>query len=224
MAQIFTNSGLTAIFHQLSIGATPSSTPATYYVGLFSGGTGTTIPNATATLSSFGGSFTEMVGSGYSRQEVNFNSPTLAIAYDAPSPVLETTLDGDASANSWFVNLNSVAGLLAGMTIVIGTEDPKTIAAINGSEVILTSPLSSLQSDGSMVVAGDSVSGERSIGATVTFLSTGTWEPANGYFITNSASGNSGNIYYFSNFADQTSPTLGANDTLQVTPTWLLSN
>jgi len=202
----------------------PSSSTVSYYVGLLTGGNTTSTPASTATLGNFDSGFAEMNGSGYERIAVTFNSPTIATAYNASSPLLTTTLSANASEGNWYVNLTSATGLLAGMTIVIGTEDPKVIAATTGTEVILTSPLASNQSSGATVTAGDAVSGKRAAGQPVTFLATGTWTAATGYFITDSASGNSGNIYYFSNFADGSSPTLGANDTLQVTPTWLLSN
>jgi len=224
MAQVFTNSGLTVIFNQLSIGATPSSSSVTYYVGLTQGGTGTTVPAATATLATFGGAFSEMSGSGYVRQSVSFGTPSLATAYNASTPLLTTTTSASASSGSWVVTLTSTTGLLVGMSIVVGTESVKTITGINGNQVVLSSALASTQASGVTVTAGDAVSGERSAGAAVTFSATGTWPAATGYFITNTSSGTSGTAFYFSNFADASTPTLSANDTLKVTPTWLLSN
>jgi len=217
VAQIFTNQGLTLLFNQLGVGATPSTSYGTYYVGLFTG----SLPTATATLSA---GMTEMVGSGYARSTTTFGSPTTATAYNAGSPTLTTTLNGAVSSGQWVVTLASTTGLAVGMSIVVGTEAVKIITGLPGAnQVVLSSALVSNQSNGAAVTAGDAVSGVKSAGSAVTFSATGTWLAAAGYFVATS-SDNSGKLMYAANFADATTPTLGANDTLQVTPTWLMSN
>lgn len=225
MAQIFTNEGLDVIFNQLSIGTsgsfTPSATPATYYVGLLTGGSGSTVPASSATLSAFGGSFAEMTGSGYIRQATTF---TLS-GTSASTSVLSTTLSSSATIGSWVVTLTSTTGLLIGMNITVGTESVKVITGLpSGNQVVLSSALVANQSSGATVTAGDAVNGQKALGSQVTFTATGTWTASTGYFITNVASGTSGKTIFFANFADLTTPQLGANDTLKVTPTWLMSN
>ena len=228
MAQIFTNEGLDVIYNQLSIGTsgsfTPSATPTTYYIGLFSGGSGTTVPSATATLATFGGSFAELstsTNSGYARVPVTF---TLS-ATSASTSVLSTTLSTSATIGAWYVTLASTTGVSIGMSIVVGTESSKVITAVlSGNKVVLSSALVANQSSGATVTVGDAVNGQKANGAQVAFNATGTWTATTGYFITNVASGTSGKTFFFSNFADLTSPQLGATDTLNVTPTWLMSN
>lgn len=212
MAQIFTNEGLAAMLNNIT-----QSSPTDYhslYVGLFTG----SIPTATATLAS---GVTEANGSGYSRQPVAFNSAALA-----STSVLSTTLNGAASSGSYVVTLTSVAGLAVGMNITVGTESVKTITGLPGSsQVVLSSALAGNQSNGAVVTAGDAVAGEKATASAVTFTATGTWSTAiTGYFITNAASGTSGKLFYAANFADASTPTLSPNDTLKVTPTWLMSN
>ena len=212
MAQIFTNEGLTVLLNQVI-----TASPATYgslYVGLFTG----SIPTATATLAS---GITEANGSGYARQLSAFGAPAVA-----STSVLSTTLNGSAASGSYVVTLTSVTGLAVGMNITVGTESVKVITGLPGAnQVVLSSALASTQSNGATVTAGDAVAGEKSVGATVTFTATGTWSTAiAGYFITTVASGTSGKLLYAANFADGSTPTASPNDTLKVTPTWLMSN
>jgi len=218
MAQIFSNEGLTVILNQV-ITATPT-TYSNLYVGLFTSGSGSTVPANTATLSAFGGSFAEQNGSGYSRQVVSFGAPA-----SATTSVLSTTLSAQATSGVYIVTLTSTTGLVVGMNIVIGTESTKVITGLpGGNQVVLSSAIVSTQSNGATVTAGDAVNGEKTLGAQVTFSATGPWTASTGYFITTVGSGTSGKTLYFSNFADGSTPALAANDTLKVTPTWLMSN
>jgi hypothetical protein len=111
------------------------------------------------------------------------------------------------------------------MSIVVGTESVKVITGLPGAnQVVLSSVLAASQSNGATVTAGDTVSGVKSTGSQVTFTSSGVWTAATGYFITTTLTGTSGKLMYAANFADGTTPILGPNDTLKVTPTWLMSN
>lgn len=59
MAEIFPNEGLDYLLGIVPKGAT---TPATLYLGLFTGGSAATVPGATATLAAMGGTFSEASG------------------------------------------------------------------------------------------------------------------------------------------------------------------
>ena len=242
MAQVFFNQGLTKIFNQLAVptGTTPSNTAPTYYLGLFTGFSGTTVPANNITLATLNSGGYEIWGasgtaaSGYSRQAVTWGTITTASSYTSVSPTLTTTLSATVTASNspWTISVASTAGVVIGMTANIdssGTSEIRVITGINGTTFTLSSYLTSNHNSGATVIIGDSVNGEKSSGGQVTFTATGSWPQANGYFITDSASSTtSGNIYYASNFADGSTtnagPTLGANDTLRVTPIWLLSN
>ena len=215
MSQVFFNSGLTIIFNQLI-----TASPATYsnlYVGLF---TDSSFPVATATL---GSGLTEQTGSGYSRQAASFGVPSIAHSYST-DPVLTTTLSATASSGTQIVTLTSTTGLAIGMTIVVGSSSAKTIIGLPGAnQVLLSSTLSSTQSSGSAVTAGDAASGMKSVGSQVTFgIATGTWSASYGFFIATASTG--GTALYASSFADASTPTLSPNDTLKVTPTWVMAN
>jgi hypothetical protein len=220
MAQTFTNAFLTKVFNQLSIGGTPTSSTTTYYVGLFTGTSATDTPGATATLASI----SEVSGSGYQRQQVTFATPSATNAYDSNSPTLVTSLSATASSGSTTVALQSVSGLAVGMLIIVGSEPVNTIVDIAGNNVTLSSALFNNQQSGASVEAGAPVPGVQSVGSPVTFSATGSWSYAGGYFVTDAPSGTSGMIYYFSNFSEATLPSLQNTDTLQVSPTWILSN
>jgi hypothetical protein len=240
VAQVFFNQGLTKIFNQLAVptGTTPSGTAPTYYLGLFTGFSGTTVPAATVTLATLNSSGYEIWGasgtaaSGYSRQSVNFAAIATATAYNAGSPVLSTTPSASIASGSWTASLSSTSGIAIGMTANFdstGTSEIKVITGISGSTVTVSSAFTSAHTTSATVLIGDTVNGEKSTGAQVTFTATGSWLQANGYFITDAVSSTTtGNIFYAANFADGSTtnagPTLGANDTLKVTPTWLLSN
>lgn len=216
MAQIFTSEGLTVLFNQVITGS-----PTTYgslYVGLFTGLSGSTVPAASATLAS---GLTEQGGTGYSRQLSAFGAPATAA-----TSVLSTTLNGAVTSGSYVVTLTSVVGLVVGMSIVVGTESSKVITGLPGSsQVVLSSALAANQSNGATVTAGDAVAGMKSVGGQVTFSATGSWSTATcGFFITTSSTGTGGKLLYAANFADASTPTLAPNDTLKVTPTWLMSN
>jgi hypothetical protein len=214
MAQIFTDEGLAFILNQII-----TSSPVTVtdlYVGLFTDGNGSEVPDATAVL---GSGYTEQAGSGYDRQVVTFGTPAIS-----STSILTTTLDGAANAGTYVVTVNSTAGLVVGMNIVVGSEGYKVITGLPGmNQVVLSSAIGSTQSNGATVTAGDAVNGVKTLGSQVTFSATGPWDASTGYFIADSMD-DSGNSFYFSNFADNSTPTLAANDTLKVTPTWLMSN
>lgn len=212
MAQTFTNEGLTVLFNQVITGS-----PATYgsmYVGLFTG----SIPTSTATLAS---GITEAAGSGYARQLSAFGAPTIA-----STSVLSTTLNGAGASGSYVVTLTSTTGLAVGMNITVGTETVRIVTGLPGAnQVVLSAALSGTQNSGATVTAGDNVAGMKSVGGQVTFTATGTWATAiTGYFITTVVSGTSGKLLYAANFSDGSTPTASPNDTLKVTPTWLMAN
>ena len=215
MSQVFFNSGLTIILNQL-ITASPT-TYANLYVGLF---TDSSFPVSTATL---GSGLTEQTGSGYARQAASFGAPSVAHSY-ATDPVLTTTLSATASSGTQVVTLTSTTGLAVGMTIVVGTSSAKTIIGLPGAnQVLLSSTLSATQSSGATVTAGDASSGMKTVGSQVTFgIATGTWSTSYGFFIATASTG--GTALYASSFADASTPVLSPNDTLKVTPTWVLAN
>jgi hypothetical protein len=243
VAQVFFNQGLTKIFNQLAVpsGTTPSGTAPTYYLGLFTGFSGTTVPTAGTTLATLNSSGYEIWGtggtsaSGYSRQAITWNTIATATAYTSGSPILATTLSAAVTAANtpWTVSVAATTGIAIGMTALIdpsgSNPETRVITGINGTQLVLSTSLAYNHSSGVTVDIGDTVNGEKSVGNQVTFTATGSWLQANGYFITDAVSSTTtGNIYYASNFADGSAsnagPTLGANDTLKVTPTWLLSN
>lgn len=215
MSQVFFNSGLTIMFNQL-ITASPT-TYSNLYVGLF---TDSSFPVATATL---GSGLTEQTGSGYTRQVTTFSAPAVAHSY-ITAPVLTTTLSATASSGTQVVTLTSTTGLVVGMSIVVGTSSVKTIIGLPGAnQVLLSSTLSSTQASGSAVTAGDAADGMKSVGSQVTFgIATGTWTTSYGFFIATASTG--GTALYASSFADASTPILTPNDTLKVTPTWVMAN
>jgi len=215
VSQVFLNSGLVIMLNQV-ITATPT-TYSNLYVGLF---TDSSFPTATATI---GSGITEQTGAGYSRQIASFGAPTRAYSY-LTAPILTTTLNGAASSGSQLVTLTSTTGLVVGMTIVVGTEAAKVVIGLpGGNQVLLSSALASNQSNGATVTAGDAANGEKTVGTQVTFgIATGTWSASYGFFIATASTG--GTALYASSFSDGSSPTLSPNDTLKVTPTWVMSN
>jgi len=220
VAQVFLNSGLTVLFNQVI-----TASPVTYsqlYVGLFTGLSGTTVPATTATI---GSGITEVSGQNYARQTVTYGTPAVATSYTTPFGT--TTLNGAVSSGVQVVTLASVAPsgktLTLGMSIVVGTESVKVVTAIVGNQVVLSSPLASNQSNGATVTFGDAVTGMKSVPASNSvFSAQGTWTAANGFFIATALTG--GTALYAANFADASSPVLTANDSLNFTPTWLMSN
>jgi len=215
VSQVFFNSGLTIMFNQLI-----TASPTTYtnlYVGLF---TDSSFPAGTATL---GSGLTEQTGSGYTRQATTFSAPAIAHSYIS-APVLTTTLSATATSGTQLVTLTSTTGLVVGMSIVVGSSAVKTITGLPGAnQVILSSTLSGTQSSGATVTAGDAVEGMKSVGSQVTLgIATGTWTASYGFFIATASTG--GTALYASSFADGSNPILSPNDTLKVTPTWVMAN
>ena len=219
MAQIFTNEGLQTVLNQVI-----TSSPTTFsalYVGLFTGLTGSTVPAASATLAS---GITEQNGSGYSRQSCAF---TLGSATAYTVPLAQTTLNGSVTSSYVLTvgsfTTGSYAGLAVGMTLYINST-AYTITGLPGSsQIVISSAITA--SNNATITIGDAVTGQKATGAQVTFSATGSWSSANcGFFITTVASGTSGKLLYAANFADASTPTLSANDTLKVTPVWLMSN
>ena len=216
MAQVFLNSGLTVILNQFV--TAPTDYHSSMYVGLFTGLSGTTVPAASGSPA-----IVEVSGQNYARQQVTFGTPTTATSYTVPYGT--TTLNGAVSSGLQVVTVASVTNMVVGMTIVVGTESPKVITAINGTAktVVLSSALASNQSNGATVTFGDAVTGVKSIATSpVLFSAQGTWTVADGFFITTAST--SGTPLYAANFSDNSIPVLYANDTLNFTPTWLLSN
>ena len=233
MAQIFINEGLTLLLNDV-ITATPT-TVSTLYIGLFTG----TIPTATATLAS---GITEQNGSGYARQAITFQTPSTATIWSAATPAAVGTLNGAVSA-SYVITVTtystgSYAAIKVGMSIDLGTGATGgttgtsagslfVVTALPGSNQIVLNAAATQSTNGSTVKIGDVVSGVKtSPSAAVTFgPATGSWSTATtGYFICTVGSGTSGKLLYAANFADGSTPTLAVNDTLNVTPTWLMSN
>jgi hypothetical protein len=70
MAEIIADEGLDYII-SLLLRNSPAAPPATLYVGLFTGGTATTVPANAATLATMGGTFAEAAFTGYARQSVS---------------------------------------------------------------------------------------------------------------------------------------------------------
>ena len=227
MAQIFPNDGLNYIFTQISMGGTnASAVSATYYAGLLSGGTAITVPTNGATIGSWTGTFAETTGSGYVRKAVSFST----IANSNTAVLTSATISAGGTNTSWVVTVASNSGVLPGMTATLtggsGTETKIVTNTIGSTQIVLSSAIAS--GTQTAISVGDLYAGRKVYPASsISFgPATGTWTAATAYFICTgaSASDNTGKLLYVSNFADNTSPTLGANDTLTVTPTILLSN
>ena len=224
MAQIFPNDGLNYIFTQISMGGTnASAVSATYYAGLLAGGTATTVPSASAVLGTLGGTFTEVSGSGYARKAVSFSN----VATSNTAVLTSATISAGGANGSWVVTVASNTGVLPGMTATLtggsGSETKIVTNVIGSTQIVLSSAIAS--GTQTAISVGDLYAGRKVYPtSSISFgPATGTWTAATGYFIA-TTSDNTGKLLYVSNFADATSPTLGANDTLTVTPTILLSN
>lgn len=219
MAQVFTNEGLQTILNQV-VTASPL-TFSNLYVGLFTGLTGSTVPAASATLAS---GLTEQGGTGYARQACAF---TTASSTSYTVPLAQSTLNGPHN-NGYVVSLNafttgSYASLAVGMTVLAGGSTWTITGLPGNSQVVVGTPFTG--SSGMNVSFGDAYSGWKATGAQVTFSASAYWTAANcGFFITTVASGTSGKLLYAANFADGSAVTLSANDSLRVTPTWVMSN
>ena len=227
MAQIFTNEGLAVLLNQVI-----TASPVTYaqlYVGLFTG----SIPTATSTLASI----SEQTGSGYARKAITFGAPAVATIYS--TPYAQAPLSAGVTASNLVTtgsfSTGSYASLAVGMSVDItgatggsqgsGAATLFVITALPGTpNVVLNAPATA--STSAAMKFGDAVNGEKSVGGAVTFgPATGAWLTATtGYFICTVSSGTSGKLLYAANFADASTPTLAVNDTLNVTPTWLMSN
>lgn len=225
MAQMFPQEGLNYIFKQLSMGgSSATAVGSTYYVGLFKGGTGSTVPTNAAVLSTttFTGSFAEVTGSGYARQSVTFN--TIADSYGPASPAFSGAISAGGTVGSWVITVSSTTNVRAGMTATFGASaETKVITnVLSSTQLVLSAALVNAQTT---VTVSDLYPGRKVYpSSNVVFgPATGTWDAATGYFVATTAN-NTGSFIYFANFADATSPMLGANDTLTVTPTLLLSN
>lgn len=236
MAQVFFNDGLGVLFNQLGIGTAgataPSSSTPTYYVGLFKGLSGTTVPAGTATLSS---GLSEVTGSNYSRQASTFTLSSTAANTSVATPTMAQS--GILATGSYLITLSSTTNIVQGMTITLepasGTNKESFVVTNVGtgsnglttSQITISGPTAYTHANGVATTVGDAVNGRKSLGAQVSFLATGLWDRADGYFITTASTGNpSSALYYAANFADASQPILNPNDTLKVTPTWLMSN
>jgi len=231
MAQVFINEGLDVLLNQVI-----TSSPTTYsslYIGLFTG----TIPAATTTLSAVGSAWYEQTGSGYARKAVSFGAPALSTIWS--TPFAASTLNGSVTSSNLITvgsfTTGTYASLAVGMSIDIagatggaqgsGAASLFVITALPGSsQIVLNAPATATTS--AVIKIGDAVSGQKTVATAVTFgPATGAWSTAStGYFITTVASGTSGKLLYAANFADASTPVLAVNDTLTVTPTWLMSN
>lgn len=241
MAQVFFNAGLNIVFNQI-IAASPTDYHASLYVGLFTGLSGTAVPPATATI---GSGITEIssTANGYARKLVTFSTAVTAASSVSTST---TTSSGNSSGSSFITTTGTYTGLAyasltAGMVITIGTGGTKEshiITGLPGSNVITISGTLTNTQNSAAIVIGDNLpptsdtfydgtsfpgTGMKSVGSQVTFgPAYGTWQTANGYFIATASTG--GTALYAANFADNSTPTLAANDTLAFTPYWLMSN
>lgn len=227
MAQIFTNEGLAVLLNQVI-----TASPVTYsqlYVGLFTG----SIPTATSTLASI----SEQSGSGYARKAITFGSPAVATLYSTPyaqAPLAAGVTASYLVTTGTFSTL-AYSNLAVGMSVDIagatggatgsGAATLFVVTSLPGTPNVVLNAAATASTSAAMKF-GDAVSGEKSVGGAVTFgPATGAWGTAtSGYFITTVASGTSGKLLYAANFADASTPTLAVNDTLNVTPTWLMSN
>ena len=221
MAQVFFNAGLTVMLNQI-IAAAPTAYNTNLYVGLFTNMTASTIMSGTATFGSTASSsyVVEQSGSGYTRQNVTFGAPATA-----STSKFSTTLGATANSGSWVITVASTSNMAVGMNITVGTEAVKVITGFPAAgQVTLSSSISSTQALNASVTGGDAVNGVKSLGASVTFTSTGAWTASNGFFVATGSTAGAGTLLYAANFADASSPAPNPNDTLTVTPTWLLSN
>ena len=240
MAQVFFNAGLNIVLNNIIV-----ATPTAYsglYVGLFTGLSGTTVPAATATI---GSGITEVTGNIYARQAVTFGAAATA---NVTLSNATTTSSGNSSGSTYITTtgtysgtITTYAGLKAGMAITIGTGGTKESHIITGlpgsNQIVISGTLTNTQNSAAIVI-GDNLppvtdtfydgtnflgTGIKSTGSQVTFgPALGTWTAANGYFIATASTG--GTALYAANFADNSTPTLNANDTLTFTPYWLMSN
>jgi hypothetical protein len=216
VSQFFSPSGLTFIFNQLNIGDTPA-TP-NYKVGLF-----------TSTLQELidaGGMIYELDAPGYSRIVTTFGSPTFSTA----NALDGTTLAQSSQAGDWFITVNTSTITQVGMTVLLDGEEPLVITGLPDGpygeiRFVLSAPIANAHNSGEAVGGGDAVNGVKSIGSPVLFSALATWPAVTGYFVVADSMETSPiNYIYASTFADATTPILGPNDTLQVTPTWLMSS
>lgn len=223
-----------------------------YYIGLFtsSSGLGTQVPYGAATLAvvdsatGYTGTYTTNGGgtgtgvtfrelgtasstaAGYARVSATYSLSSTAAATGATSGTL-TALSATAT---WTLTVSATAGLAVGMNITVtdflSAQETRVITNIptGSSIVVLSAALSATCNSGAAWTAGDAVNGQKSTAPAVTFTAQGVWPAVCGYFITNVASGTSGKIVYIANFADTSTPVLNPNDSLTVTPTWLMSN
>lgn len=219
--QYFFPNGLSFIFSQLNINGSPASTG--YKVGLFTGTLQDLISN--------GLSSQELVGEGYSRLSTTFGAPQESfptLFQDNGAVITETALTGD-----WFIYVNT-GGATAqiGMTVSLTGEDSLIITGLpdgdgsGGTEIrfVLSAPLANDHEPESFS-GGDAVSGVKSIGSAVLFSALAAWPAVGGYFVVADAEEyDSSNYIYASTFADGATPILSPNDTLQVTPIWLMSS
>jgi hypothetical protein len=205
-SQVFTNEGLSWFFNQFYIGGTPT-TPA-YEVGLFTGD----LPSASTTITTL----SEVAGEGYSRLSVTFGAPVVASV-----STNTTNLSTQANAGDWTVTLDSVLDCQVGMTIHLGGTTRIVTGVLSGNVVVLNQPLVESIASGGGVSYGDAVNGMKVVGTSANFYARGTWDTANGYFVSDSV-GN--RLLFAAQFADGSTPILTATDTLVVTPIWLMGN
>ena len=169
---------------------------------------------------------------GYSRLSCQFT-----LSATAGTTLASTgTLGATSASGAWTLNLGfssgSYASLTVGMTVSVtdatSTVEQRVITALPGSPtVVLSAALSATCNSGATWSAGDAVNGQKAAGAAVTFTAQSAWPSVTGYFIAGggaTASGTTGKLLYIANFADTSTPQLNPNDSLTVTPTWLLSN
>jgi len=244
VAQIYTDVGLNLILSQM-VGA-PSAPSTLYtYCGLWTG----SLPSEAATMAS---GITELSAAGYARQPALFTSGNITTAKSWSSsptegtagPIAATT--SSAGANGYILALGnsfstgSFSLIKPGMYVnIVGASGGTTgtgagtlfiVTAASGTTVTLNASASGF-TNGAAVTIGDAVSGQKvTSSSALTFgPAQASWSSVGGYFIvaaTTSAaasSGTTGTLVYASTFADGSTPTLAVNDTLNVTPTWLLS-
>jgi len=168
----------------------------------------------------------QSTAAGYARQSATYTLSSTAAA----TTVASGTLTAQSAISTYTLTVSATAGLAVGMNITVtdnaSAQETRVITNIpsGSSIVVLSAGLSATCNSGNAWTAGDAVNGQKSTAPSVTFTAQGPWPAIAGYFITNVSSGTSGKILYMANFADTSTPTLNPNDSVTVTPTWLLSN
>lgn len=143
MAEIIADEGLDYIIGLL-LKNSPATPPATLYVGLFTGGTATTVPTNAATLAAMTGTFVEAAFAGYARQPIAAaNWAALSVqsgGRGSVGPQVTFTATGSSATaiNGYF--LCTVASGTAGVTLGWANFTEGAVASLAVNDAIKVTP------------------------------------------------------------------------------------